>query len=215
MAQDKPVAGPSTATRTFRKSDIQKQWLERVQAVGRAQARYFWIMLVSGVFFCGLRYSAEGASQVTVPVINLKLDASAVLASGPFLLSLLVVATVGTMRAWRDALIEYAGDDWEEAAARLDRNPIVFDFALYAARGRRLLKYVVFAFGYTTFLTVVVVEAVWLLWWLTWSSAPGKTIWIVIAAPFLLGAVQMVLAMWGDRFARAHDKWQAEKQSRE
>ncbi len=103
--------------------EVRKQWLERVHAVGRAQSRHLWVTLVAAIFFFALRHSATNGEKVTVPLIDLKLDAQAVLAAGPFILALLIVATLGSMRAWRDALEQYAGKNWRAAADRLDSYP--------------------------------------------------------------------------------------------
>jgi hypothetical protein len=36
-------------------------WLRRLEATGRAQARYLWLLLLTGLFFAALRTACSGS----------------------------------------------------------------------------------------------------------------------------------------------------------
>lgn len=197
-------------------NEIQKQWLERVHALGRAQNRHLWSTLVAFLFFYALILSGPEGKTVTVPIISLPLDAQVVLAAGPFVLALLIVATLGSMDAWRDAIKEYTDLDWRAAADRLDLNPNVLDLVLYTTRGvplppfRKLLGNAIVLCGYPGYFTLVCAEAYWLFRWLCFSSAPGSTVFIVVAAVFLPFAIGLVMRLWWRRIMQVFpgvDAW--------
>ena len=178
-------------------SEVGRQWLDRAHAVGRAQARHLWITLIAALFFFALRNSALVGQEVNVPIVDLKLDAQSMLAAGPAILALLVIAALGSMQAWGEALEHYAGVQWSAVADRLDLSPTVLDFALYTTRGwpPRLNGTVKF-FGYPAFLVAVLVEALWLYQWLWFSSAPGRIFFAVSAAPLLLGGGALLVHLF-------------------
>jgi len=76
-----------------------EQWLRRLDATGRAQARYLWILLLACLFFFSLRQSEASSQQISVPVLDLKLNAAAVLASGGTIIAFIVVASFGAIAA--------------------------------------------------------------------------------------------------------------------
>lgn len=191
-------------------SETRKQWLDRAHALGRAQTTYLWGTLVTAIFFFALRQSCAKGQDVSVPIIDLKLDARAVLATGPFVLALLVVATIGSMQAWGAALKKYAGDSCSDADTtdRLDQFPTVLDLAHFAARqGPRWLDPTILVLGYPGFMTLVVIEAVWILCWLWLNDVPGRIVLILIAVPALLGAIVLVAQMWKKRLRQATAIW--------
>lgn len=191
-------------------SDTRLQWLDRAHAVGRAQARHLWLTLIAAVFFFALKNSSLSCQDVTVPIVDLKLNAEAVLAAGPAILALLLVATLGSMKAWARALEEYAGEDWAKEADRLDLSPTLVDFALSATGGSPPALVEFFKLiAYPGYLTLVLVESGWLYLWLLSADVSGSIGFLIVGAPLLLGATFLVARMWlvrGNRFWKA---WRA------
>jgi len=156
-----------------------EQWLRRLEATGRAQSRYLWITLVACLFFLALRHSAPSTQTISVPVIDLKLDASAVLASGGTIIAFVVLASLGAILSWSTALRRYGGESWREHAERLDTHPNVLDLAIYTAPGSGTLFGKIVYFVYPLYLTVALAESAWLQWWVWNNSAPARWFFIV------------------------------------
>jgi hypothetical protein len=185
----------------MRPDEIAKeQWLARANAVGSAQARNFWFLLVSALFLFALRSAESDGAGVRVPIIDLLLNRDAVLAVGPLILAVATIAAHGSMAAWGDALRGYFGDDWPDNADRVDLHPTQIDFALYAVRAwpyelGNLIKLVT----YPTFLSLVALEAA--LEWarLVGDSGPGRVLLAVISAPAIVVAALLTLRLWRQR----------------
>ncbi|MBW7933430.1 MAG: hypothetical protein H3C62_07420, partial [Gemmatimonadaceae bacterium] len=178
-------------------AEVRSQWLDRANAVGRAQARHLWITLITALFFFALGHSALAGQEVSVPIVNLKLDAQSVLAAGPAILALLIIAALGSMQAWGEALEHYAGVNWSSVADRLDHSPTVLDFALYTTRSwPPALNGAAKLLGYPAFLAIALMEALWLSRWLWLSTAPGRNFFLAVAAPLLLCAGTLLLRMF-------------------
>jgi hypothetical protein len=111
-----------------------RHWLERANAVGATQARYLWALLILILFYAALQVenASGGSASVRVPIVGLELSRIVVLASGPGVLSLIVLAIVGSMRALRrgreQALKSHTGEEF-------DLHPNVIDLAFYAPPG--------------------------------------------------------------------------------
>ena len=69
----------------------QEHWLERLRTLGRAQARYLWLLVVVGVFYLAVQAQVEsgtvGTETLRVPVVGLPISAPVVWATGPVLLA--------------------------------------------------------------------------------------------------------------------------------
>ena len=79
-------------------------WLERAKAVEATQSRYLWLLLVLTLFYPALHLqTASVPGTVKVPFVDLVISTVPILASGTGVLSLIVLAIVGTMRALRRA----------------------------------------------------------------------------------------------------------------
>lgn len=173
-------------------ADLDPHWLTRMEAVGKAQGRYLWILLVAMVFYAALQ-SGIGSSPsdplLKVPFVELPLSGAVVLASGTTVLSLLVLAIVGSMRALkraRDALVLSGG------AEEFDTHPNLIDLAFYMTPGSPRLIIVDMAyFVYVGFLLLGLGEAAW-LWLHTVEAAKSQPWWYLFAA---VGAVFWIPAL--------------------
>jgi len=150
-----------------------------LRPTGRAQSRYLWITLVACLFFLALRHSAPNSQTISVPVVDLKLDASAVLASGGTIIAFVVLASLGAILAWSTALRRYGGESWREHAERLDTHPNSLDLAIYTAPDSVTLFGKIVYFVYPLYLTIALVESAWLQWWRLSNSAPARWFFIV------------------------------------
>lgn len=190
----------------------QEQWIERAQALGRAQARSLWLLLVATIFFLavgsGVSVSPDDPT-VRVPLLGVEARALVVWASGPFVLSFLVSVMMGALRA-RDIAIKKAGGDTETAGAneQWDLNPNPLDLAKYARKETPLLLRRLSLLGYPAFLTLVMIEVGWLAAGLTgsYSTLPSAAKWLLWAStPFVLIALWQVLWYWFKTVGKAFD----------
>ncbi len=138
--------------------DPNRYWLERGKAVGDAQKRYLWILLLLMVFFAALQLSPAKTSA-TVPVIGLEISSAVVLSSGVGVLSFVVLALTGTMRALKRAEVQALhGHSGEE----FDLHPNVIDMALYCAPGSNRFFVHLARAAYLLFFVLALLEAAWL-----------------------------------------------------
>lgn len=177
-----------------------QHWLRRSEATGQAQRRYLWLLFVLGLFYGALRSQPVSAEQITVPAVGLTLNAATVIASGGPILSFLVLAVMGSIRAWTHALAQYRGKVPDEDAEQLDTHPNALDLAMYTTvQSPRMVKRLLY-FIYPVFLTAFLVESFWLEWW-AWSNntnmarAVSVGFWLVLWAP----AAWLVLTQWWKR----------------
>jgi hypothetical protein len=178
-------------------SDPEREhWLRRLDATGRAQARYLWLTLVSGLFYASLRFGSTPSQTVTVPVVDLDLDALSVQASGGPIIAFLVLASVGAIRAWAHALEEFRGVAPAKDSEQLDTYPNALDLAVYTTdRSPKVIRKATY-FVYPAFLIAALVESGWLLLW-TWTTAdvPWRVGFLIAGASVWLPASALVLAM--------------------
>jgi hypothetical protein len=209
----KPRAQELIDCRTFwppeardRMPELHWQWLKRSEAIGRAQARYLWILLIAVVFYVALQARLQvldGTTSLTVPLIDLELSAAVVLASGPPVLSFLVLVIIGALRAYstaREKLGLSQGADW--TGEEVDIHPNAIDFALYTTpRSPKLISTVAF-FSYPGFLLVALAVAAWIIFHLVDGRPPGWRMSVVMAAVLWLPATWLVLALCYRRLRR-------------
>ncbi len=192
-------------------SETERQhWLRRIEATGRAQARYLWLVLVVGIFYAALRINGVDSEQIIVPMVGLKLDAPFVLATGGPILAFLVLVVMGAIRAWTHAFEQYRGTSPAVDSEQLDTHPNALDLAMYTtdkspAMVRRLLSFV-----YPFFLTASLGESGLLGWWV-WSSPAvvGRDVLLVAWALLWIPAAVLVLAMWWTRIKQLFDQVRA------
>jgi hypothetical protein len=189
--------------------DTDRLWLERARALGAAQSRYLWFLLVAMVFFAAIHpHPVANTSPVTplkVPILDLEIDRWLVLASGPVVLSFLVMAIGGSLRAYRRAIRKLSlgdGADWRDEA--VDTHPNAIDLSLYTTPESPKFLATLAYFSYPAFLTAGLVQAA-CLWsdLLDWrASIRGWLLFVAAGAVlWLLGAGQVV-AMWVKRVGR-------------
>ena len=186
-----------------------EQWLRRLDATGRAQARYLWILLLACLFFFSLRQSAASSQQISVPVVDLKLNAAAVLGSGGTIIAFIVVASLGAITAWSRALHDYGGEQWRQIAERLDIHPNALDLAIYTTPESSKAFARVGYFVYPLYLTLALVESVWLQFWLWKFIAPGKTFFMVAWLFIWSRAAFLLFGVWRERISRLKSSFHA------
>jgi hypothetical protein len=173
-----------------------RHWLERVNAIGATQARYLWGLLILMLFYAALQLetvSPPPPASVKVPIVDLEISRIVVLSSGPGLLSLIVLAIAGSMRALRRAREQgLAGRTGEE----FDLHPNVIDLAFYAPPGSSGLFVHLARAIYAIFLTLGLAEGAWLAChMLARQMVYGRpTSFIVVVE--VLGALLWIRATW-------------------
>lgn len=188
-------------------SETERQhWLRRIEATGRAQARYLWLVLVVGIFYAALRIPGVDSEQIIVPIVGLKLDAPTVLATGGPILAFLVLAVMGAIRAWTHALEQYRGTSPAKDAEQLDTHPNALDLAMYTTDKSPAIMRHLLSFVYPVFLTAFLGESGLLGWWV-WSShaVVGRDVLLGVWALLWFPAAVLVLAMWWTRIKQLFD----------
>ena len=182
---------------------IDPYWLARLQALGKMQARYLWLLVIASVFYLGLSSGTLRPTNgdVKVPVLNLELGVAPILAAGPVVLSFLVLVVVGALKAYLRASEHLRIDRYDPRGEAIDTEPNFLDLAFYSMGSTRpVLRHVprVVQFKYPVFLSAVLVQAGYLLWHSTPSvvGVVGVIVWFV--------AVWQVAWYWHRRF---RDLW--------
>lgn len=176
-------------------------WLRRVEATGRAQARYLWALFLAGIFFAALKAGPAENGFISVPVVELRLDRYTVLACGAPVIAFLVLVVVGAIRAWTLAVERVRGQAPAGDVEPLDTYPNAIDLATYTTSGTPALIRHLLSFAYPLFLTAALVESVWLaLPMLTGPEAlSGSWVYLAIGCPIFLAAALLVATMWRHR----------------
>ena len=169
------------------------RWLERLQVVGKAQARYLWVLLVTMIFYAALLQRARSGFDETslkVPIVDLEVSGAVVLGVGPALISFLVLVILGTMRAYTRAREQLGLGRADWSGEELDSSPNAMDFAFYTTRASPKVIATVLHFPYTFLLLGGLVEAAWIAKRLVDACPPAR--WAFVGA----GAVFWLPAMW-------------------
>jgi hypothetical protein len=165
-------------------------WFERVKALGAAQARHLWVLLILMLFYAALHLQT-GPDKVStkVPILDLEISSILVLSSGTSMLSLIVLAIAGSMRAARRAQEQgFAGRTGEE----FDLHPNLIDLAFYAPPGSASPFVHLARAVYAIFLSLALVEGVWLGQHMYDGRLP-TTYAVIITA---LGGLLWIRALW-------------------
>jgi hypothetical protein len=190
---------------------LNSHWLERLQVIGKAQARYLWILLVTMLFYLALTPRVSSPAQDTplvVPVVNLELSGKAVLSFGPVVLSFLVLAILGSLRAFghaRKQLGLKTSGDW--SGEELDTSPNAIDLSLYTTSKSPKVVATVAHFAYPAFLLTALVEAAWLEKRLIDGQDEQWYGFAVAGALLWLPAVWLVIKMIYDRIHQIPILW--------
>ena len=112
-------------------------WLSRYAALGKAQSRYLYLLLLVTAYFLALGLStrtdaAYGSKPIGVSSLGLELPPSTLLLFGPVLISILLLAILGSLKAAKRAhseLERLLGA--ERVNESIDPVPNLIDLAVY------------------------------------------------------------------------------------
>ena len=183
----------------------ENHWLRRIDAMGRSQSRYLWILLVTGLFYLSLHRANPETQEFVVPFINLKLDALIIMASGGPVLAFLLLVTLGALRAWKRAVDQYYELTNATGSERLDIHPNALDLAFYTTvKSPKCIRWFTWQL-YPLFLSALSAEAWWLLV-LTWTNpeSPGRIAFVIVGALLLVPATFLVLKLWWSKNRQAN-----------
>ena len=185
---------------------MDSQWFRRHQATGRAQARYLWVTLVTAIFYGALDRRAGLGPQdfLEIPIIRLEVSALYVWASGPLVLSFLMLVIMGSLRAHRTSRDALGLGEEGADAEPYDLYPNAIDLAAYTTtKTHRWIKVLTSLFAYYLFSVLVLAEALWLGWRL-YHGADGttQTILLALAIPLWIVAVWQVGSGWVKRVSK-------------
>jgi len=189
---------------------LDPRWLERLQVVGKAQARYLWILLVIMIFYAALqqRVSARAdEASLKVPIVDLEISATLVLGVGPVLISFLALVILGTMRAYKKAREQLGLGRADWSGEELDTSPNAMDFAFYTTRASPKPIATVLHFPYTLFLLAGLVEAAWIAKRMVDACAPARWIFLGVGAVFWLPAAWLVAGLVYRRVREVPTLW--------
>ena len=193
--------------RAMKPSDRAAQWERRLAAVGAAQSRYLWVLAVLGLFYFSVNQVLFAAtptipSTFRAPILGVDISATAVWASGPGVLCLLLLVILGCVRAAGVASGALGLPDLGSDAEAYDTSPNAIDLAAYSTTETAQWVRWILGFAYPVFLTAFFAEAVWFLV-LLWLIGHLDALWAyVVAVPttVLVGwAGVRLLAFWRTR----------------
>lgn len=176
-------------------NNLDPRWLERLHVVGKAQARYLWVLPVTMIFYAALQQrlrTGVDETSLRVPIVDLEVSGSVVLGVGPALISFLVLVILGTMRAYTKAREQLGLGRADWSGEQLDTSPNAIDFAFYTTPASPKIIATVLHFPYTAFLLAGLIEAAWLAKRLVDAGAPGRWMFVVAGAVLWLPAVLLV-----------------------
>jgi len=177
-------------------------WVERLHAVGKAQERYLWILVVLAIFYGALHVrltspGAEADTPLTIPFIGLELEASVVRASGPFLLSFVLLAFFGALRAFGRASKVLGLNSPvvpPGSLEGLDIYPNALELAVYTTSDtpKKLRQFLYLT--YPILMLAILLEAAWIgVAVVRTTPPPSGPGWFVLAAvPLWIGAAYQV-----------------------
>ena len=173
------------------------KWSARAHALARTQANYVWILLVTGMFYFSLSSNSGSVSQSQsepeIPLLGFPLDTHLVVLTAPLVLSFLILAFSGAVRAFKHAsdaaLSNESNEKW--AAEKLDIHPNAIDMVVYHTKKTPKWIVTIGYFSYPAYLSVFLIEAGW-LWYISFSWASGI---LGVALP-IASAVLLVCACW-------------------
>lgn len=183
--------------------ELRALWLDRLHAVSKAQARYLYTLLVLALFFWALRSqiaSTPEHSSIKVPLVGLPVDSHVVLASGPIVLSLAVLAILGTFPAVSRAYDEYkrrspSPNEFEA----IDTNPNAIDLAVYSRPESKSSS--LGLISYPLVLSLTVFESGVLLVWLACSEVSARIIFFPLGVLVTVAALPRLLSLWRSKLS--------------
>ena len=179
----------------------QNEWRDRFRAVAKAQGRYLWLLLFTGVFYIALDRSVSQQAEPLrqqVPLIGVELSSHVVWASGSLVLGFIALATLGTFPALRHAYSEAnPSGGSKHSFESLDTEPNAIDFAVYTLPGAPKWTRLALA-TYPLFITIIVGEAVWLWYKLAQCrcSNPSDYVFLILGATATLASAYRLVKLW-------------------
>jgi len=177
-------------------------WLGRMQVIGRAQARYLWILLVAGVFFLALHANVRdgiGDSPVTAPFLGVRISAEVIWGWGPTILAYLVLVIMGSLRAYSHARGEVGLVALDHSGEPYDSAPNALDLAAYTTIETKEWIQTLLYFKYPLFLSLFLLEAVVIERELARCGDLVSTGLCLLGAILLIPAVWQLASMWDAR----------------
>jgi hypothetical protein len=178
-----------------------QEWKDRFQSVGRAQARYLYILLIAGVFFLVLHLNImtkddAAVAEQEVPLVGAIVSRVMVWATAPIVLGFTLLGALGTFRAI-DVARNKLGPSAKggEGFERLDVNPTVIDFIVYT---KSTCVGWLGLLTYPVFLLAIYVESAWIWYCFLQSSLifPGRKIFLTFGCVILVWCI-LPLAKFG------------------
>jgi hypothetical protein len=171
-------------------------WIRRLEAIGKAQARYLWLLLIAALFYAALYARSSASATITVPVVQLELDTLTVLASGGPIIAFLVLVIIGAIRAWTHALEQVRGTRPAKDSEQLDTHPNAIDLAIYTTdRSPSTIKQVTY-FAYPLLLLAGLAESAILAWWLWRTPSVGaRPVFLILQLVTWVPAAVLVIGM--------------------
>lgn len=188
---------------------LRDAWLARLHAVSKAQGRYLYVLMLLALFFWALLDQVVEASdtEITLPFLFVPVSSRVILAAGPSVLSLMVLAILGSLQAVRRAREEYerlapgVGHVFEA----LDTAPNAIDLVVYG-RARPWVTELGLV-SYPLLLSLAIVESMLILRWLWCSSVAGKIIFLPLGVLCTLAALPRLISLWRSKVAEmAHSR---------
>lgn len=199
-------------------TEVDQQWVERLQVLGRAQARYLWVLFIVSIFYWALHaqiVSGVDGATVEAPLIGIQVSGPATWATGPITISVLLLIIWGALRAYSRARDEAGIDAADRGGEPYDVTPNAIDLAAYTVPGTWPPLGHVLYFAYPVAVTIPLIEAVVILvrLWPRVTSITGGAylFWLGCFMTAVAGVV--VLLFWRGRVRRkleAFNDWRGE-----
>ena len=192
--------------------ESQQIWERRLEAVGKAQTRYLWVLFILGLFFWSLKSSSVQPTAI-VPGLAIEIDVAILEAASSSVLFVLVIVVLGSLRAYGAA-----SDEWLELkgaqaltdqemivlAEAVDSVPNAIDLAVFTRRRFRRSFYAPLLLVYPGYLTIFTVEGASLWLRLLWEleKIQGWAFFTIGGAILGVSATFLLLKFWRNRLNR-------------
>jgi hypothetical protein len=156
------------------------------------------------VFYQALQIPAPKNAWLKVPIVDLELNGAVVLASGTAVLSIIVLAIVGSMRALKRARDVGLG---ERTGEEFDIYPNAIDLAFYALPGSHKFFVNLAHDVYLLVLLLGLVEAAWLWVGIVQVRATAWPMFAAVGALLWARAVWLMIPAWYQRIRDLPHSW--------
>jgi hypothetical protein len=167
------------------KDEHLRLWLDRYEAVGRAQHRYMYLLAVLVVFYSvlALTPSPVTGQPLQIALIGLSVQRWLLWICGPPVIGFTLLAFLGTFSAATVAVegIEASAPHGLKGDA-FDRVPNLIDFAVHTKGNDRKLIRIIAASSYPLFATAVFLSLCWFLLVIATEGELGGLRWLSVVA---------------------------------